>query len=279
VNIDLRVPRDTWLRSTETNVEMAGDLLVVYDRSEGDLVLVGELEALRGSHLVLNRSFELEGGTVSFIGRPGLNPDLDIEATTRIRRRDNPDLEVVARVGGTLIQPVVTLSTDEVGIAEADLMSYLVFGQPSRELGSSQTALFRETDVGGAVTRNLEGGLRWYSGVLANQVGAAIAQGTPFVDYLSVQGGLSGLLGTQVEAGSYVGRDVFVVAVFQWSGGQSDAQNTVRGVRVEWDGDALGAEVFWEDRFLRSSSGGIPLPDLTLQPRVFGLFVFRDWGY
>ena len=67
LNIDLAVPRDTWLRSIETNVEMAGDLVVAYDRSAADLVMVGELEAVRGSHLVLGRTFDLDGGTVSFI--------------------------------------------------------------------------------------------------------------------------------------------------------------------------------------------------------------------
>ncbi|MDX1492550.1 MAG: translocation/assembly module TamB domain-containing protein, partial [Longimicrobiales bacterium] len=88
VNVDLSVPRGTWLRSIDTNVEMTGDLLVRYDRSAGDFVLIGELEALRGSHRVLGRNFQLQGGTVAFIGRPGLNPDLNIEATTRIRSPD-----------------------------------------------------------------------------------------------------------------------------------------------------------------------------------------------
>jgi autotransporter translocation and assembly factor TamB len=64
VAVDLSVPRDTWLRSEDTNVEIGGSLLVSYDRLQRDLVMVGELEALRGSYLVLGRRFEVEGGVV-----------------------------------------------------------------------------------------------------------------------------------------------------------------------------------------------------------------------
>ena len=58
VEVDLSVPRNTWLRSNEMNVEMGGEqLIVTYDRRESDLVLIGDLQALRGSvsytHLTL----------------------------------------------------------------------------------------------------------------------------------------------------------------------------------------------------------------------------------
>lgn len=280
LNIDLAVPRDTWLRSIETNVEMAGDLVVAYDRSAADLVMVGELEAVRGSHLVLGRTFDLDGGTVSFIGRPGLNPDLDIQASTRIRRRDVEDLEVRAQVGGTLIQPVVTLSTEEVGVGEADLVSYLIFGQRTSELGSSQSAIFGQLSQNQAISTLRTGGLTWYGGALANQFGAALAQGTGIVDYLSVQGGLNQLGRTEFEAGRYLGRDVFVVLVFQTTADDTESANPLGGARVEWaPTEDYHVEAFLEDRFLRSGAAGFALPGLLDNDRVVGIFVFRDWGY
>ena len=278
VDIDLEVPRDTWLRSIETQVEMAGDLVVVYDRSAADLVLIGELQALRGSHLVLGRSFPLDGGAVSFIGRPGLNPNLDIRASTRIRRRDSEDLEISAHVGGTLIQPVVTLSTDEVGTSESDLVSYLIFGQSSAERGN-QSELF-----GGDLRNTLSsGGLTYLGGALANQFAAVIAQGIG-LDYLSVQVGAgsadanASTIGL-VEAGRYLGNDLFVVLVFQPSA-QDIEGSKLRGARVEWalTGDYY-IEGFLEDRFLRSGTTGFAIPGLLDNTRVVGLLVFRDWGY
>ena len=40
-----------------------------------DMVMVGELQALRGSYSVLGRRFEVQQGTVGFIGTPGHQPD------------------------------------------------------------------------------------------------------------------------------------------------------------------------------------------------------------
>ncbi|MDA0328620.1 MAG: translocation/assembly module TamB [Gemmatimonadetes bacterium] len=280
VNVDLSVPSDTWLRSNETNVEMGGNLLVRYDRSAGDFVLIGELQALRGSHLVLGRTFGLDGGTVNFIGRPGLNPDLDIRASTRIRRPADRPLNVTALVEGTLIQPIVTLSTDEVGYAQSDLVSYLIFGQPSSSLGGSQGQVL------GQLSQSVvgQGLLTYASGALANRFGAAIARGLT-LDYLSVQSsaGAQGAGGgtdrdTQVELGRYVGDELFVVVV--WRPQRPDNANQFPGVRVEWAlTDELSIEGFLEDRFLRSASSTLGATGQLDNQQIWGIFLFRDWGY
>ncbi|MGD8319860.1 MAG: translocation/assembly module TamB domain-containing protein, partial [Gemmatimonadota bacterium] len=122
-NVDLSVPRDTWLRSEDMNVEIGGELIVTYDRQQRDLVMVGELNALRGSYSVLGRRFEVQSGTVGFVGTPGVNPTLDIQAVAHIRRMEGDPLDVTATVSGTLTQPRVTLSSDEQGIAQSDLVS------------------------------------------------------------------------------------------------------------------------------------------------------------
>ena len=124
VEVDLSVPRNTWLRSNEMNVEMGGEqLIVTYDRRESDLVLIGDLQALRGSYSVLGRSFEVNGGTISFLGTPGINPVLNIQALSRIRRIEDEPLEVTANVEGTLTLPRVALTTDEAGLVQSDLIS------------------------------------------------------------------------------------------------------------------------------------------------------------
>lgn len=277
VDIDLSVPRNTWLRSIDTNVEMGGELLVTYDRREGDLVLIGELEAVRGSHLVLGRTFEVESGTVSFIGRPGLNPDLDIQASTRIFRRQDENLQVDAHVGGTLIQPVVTLSTEEAGTSEADIVSYLVFGQASGDLSSTRSAMFSRLAEEGAFS----GGVSFLSGQFANQFGTVLAQETGLLDYVSVQLGSRAdrFYGrSEVEAGWYLGRRMFAVVVLRPTVGGADVSR-FGGARLELQlNEGLSGEVFLEDRFLRSGAG-FTLPELLDDPMVLGIFFFRDWGY
>ncbi|MEQ9401840.1 MAG: translocation/assembly module TamB domain-containing protein [Longimicrobiales bacterium] len=272
MDVDLSVPRDAWLRSSDMNVEMGGSLQVSYDRAKRDIVLVGELEALRGSYSVLGRNFDVESGTVSFIGTPGINPRLDIQAVTRVRRtsadRGDP-LEVSANVTGTLTQPRVGLSTQEAGIAESDLVSYLVFGRPTSELASGQNAVLQ-----GAAGSFVSG----VAGTLATQLGSAFAQGVG-VDYLSVsqagdfslqQGGA--FAGTQIELGQYFGNDIFIVLILRPLDNQRFG-----GARVEVAlTDLYNVEGFIESRFLRSALVGL---DEITQDRILGLFVFREWGY
>jgi hypothetical protein len=287
VGIDLSVPRDVWLRSRDMNVEMGGDLLVRYDRALGDLVLVGELQALRGSYLVLGRTFEVTGGTVAFLGQAGVNPSLDIQARSRIRRRGGDPLEVAANVEGTLVQPVVTLSSEEAGLAQSDLISYLVFGRPGAELGTGSG-----TGLGGRFGQDIQGGLSTYAtGALFSQIGAAVAQGVG-IDYLAIsQGDVFGdgnvarnfLNTAQFELGSYLGDDVFVVLVLSrpsdTSSEGSAGVNFFRGLRVEWAlTDNVFVEGFIEDRFLRSGTGGFGVAGLD-GVTILGAFLFREWGY
>lgn len=286
VSVNMSVPRGSWLRSIESNVELSGDLLVVYDRSASDFVLIGNLEAVRGSHLVLGRAFEVDGGAVRFIGRPGMNPDLDIQATSRIRRPNDAPFVVNAQVGGSLVQPVVTLTTEETGLAEEDLVSYLIFGQPSGSLGGRNGAEVGQIQRSNAVN-SIGGGLVTYvGGAFANQFGTAIARELFSLDYFSVQQqggtqslGAEGQRDTQIELGRYVGPDAFVVMVIRPF--DTGSQNAVAGVRVEWAlTDDYNVEGFFEDRFLRSGSQLLGSSNGLLEnERILGVFFFREWGY
>jgi autotransporter translocation and assembly factor TamB len=275
VDVDLSVPRDTWLRSEEMNVEMGGSLYMRYDRLRRDVVMVGELQALRGSYSVLGRRFDVQSGTIGFIGTPGINPSLDIQAVSRIRRPQAEPLDVSATVAGTLTQPQVTLSSEEQGIAESDLVSYLIFGRPSYELATGQQAL-----VGAAAGA----GVTFVSGTLASQLGTALSQGIG-LDYLSIsQAGdfgvasISGnpLAGTQVEVGQYLTDDVFFILVFRPKPGPE--QSAFGGARMEVAlNDDYNVQAFWEDRFLRSGFSGFG--QLVSNAQVIGIFIFREWGY
>ncbi|MCG6957483.1 MAG: translocation/assembly module TamB, partial [Gemmatimonadetes bacterium] len=286
VEVNLSVPRDSWLRSEDMNVEMGGSLLVRYDRSKRDVVMVGELQTLRGSYSVLGRRFEVQQGTVGFIGTPGLNPTLDIQAVAHIRRVDADPLDVTATVSGTLTQPKVNLTSNEQGIAESDLVSYLIFGRPSYELATGEAKLAQgaASSVLGAAA---SAGVTYLSGTLASRIGTALSRevGLDYVsitqagDYGVASGSLAGsaLTSTQVEVGRYWGDNVFFVLVFRPR--PEPQQSIFAGARAEVAlNDNYNVQGFWEDRFLRSGITGFG--DLAGQAsRVIGLFIFRDWGY
>jgi autotransporter translocation and assembly factor TamB len=259
------------------NVEMGGSLSMRYDRVRRDVVMVGELQALRGSYSVLGRRFDVQSGTIGFIGTPGINPSLDIQAMSRIRRMEGDRLDVTATVSGTLTQPRVTLSSAEQGVAESDLVSYLIFGRPSYELATGQQAL-----VGAAAGA----GVTILSGTLATRLGAALSQRIG-LDYLSItQAGDFGiasitgnpLAGAQVEVGQYLGEDVFFILVFRPKPEPGTGQNFFGGARMEVAlNDDYNLQGFWEDRSLRSGLLGIG--QLGPNTQVIGVFIFREWGY
>ena len=287
LDVELSMSRGSWLRGKDMNVEMDGDLQVFWDRNERDLAMVGELQAVRGYYTVLGRQFQVQAGGVSFIGTPGVNPNLDIEAFHRIRTPED-DLEVTATVEGTLLSPRVSLSSSAVfGIAESDLVSYLIFGRPSYALASGQNNYVQGAagsllGAAGGATINLA------LGTVGSQLGSAVARDFG-LDYLAITQGdyvdpFAASFGwgttvatTQVEIGQYLTDDLF--AALNWRplndlGGET--QSRFASLRLEWRlAEFWTLEGFYEDRFARS-----PLFRADYkQGKILGFFFWREWGY
>ncbi len=281
VNIDLAVQRNTWLRSTQLNVEMRGDLIVTYDRQRRDVVMIGELEAVRGQYQFLVQSFEVEGGSIEFIGIPGINPNMNIQAAARVRRQGGSEpLAINAQVGGTLIEPRVELTTDDAAVSESDILSYIAVGQPASALTSSagSTVLGGVTSiVGGSLTSSL----------------SSLAQGAGWLDYFAISQAVDATAlgassqaigrsfsGTQVEFGRYFGDgDYFGAVMFRPLYAAGGTGSLLGGARIEWQAsDQYHVELFAEDRFFRNGSFGFRdfEGDFSL---VFGFSLFREWGY
>src|SRR6185369_7647504 len=89
-SVAVRVGNDVWLRSSEANIQLAGDF-VVDKQIEGNLPryrLDGTMRAVRGTYrlalgyenspVALNKEFRVTRGTVRFFGTPDFNPEMDI---------------------------------------------------------------------------------------------------------------------------------------------------------------------------------------------------------
>jgi translocation and assembly module TamB len=286
VNVALAVERGTFLRSQQMNVEIGGDLIVTYDRAAQDIVMIGELEAVRGQYTFLSRTFDVRSGTVDFLGTPGINPNLDIQAVARVRRREADPLDITANLTGTLVDPRVRLSAEGQAVSESDLISYLVFGRPSSEFNSFFAG--GRGGTGGMSDGLLGEGASFLSSTLAASL-ASLAQGIGWVDYLSVSqtadvsassGGLSPFAGTQVEIGQYfLGGDYFAAVTLRPLSGTGRSNNILGGFRLEWQAsDQYHVEAFAEDRFLRG--GGYGYQELGIRSSlIYGLSLFREWGY
>ncbi len=277
VDADLSIPRDVWLRSRELNVEIGGDLIVTFDRSGREILLVGSVAAIRGNYNAFGRQFQVRSGTVDFVGTPGINPALSIEAVHRLRQQGGEPLDIVASLEGTLLQPRISLSSDSgVNISESDLISYLIFGRPSYALASAESRMLGDAAISagiGAATGQL-------SALLGQQIG---------LDFFSITqaqqtGGFGALTGevlvdTQVELGQYVTDNVFLALVLRPLRGIGGSQAQIPGARLEWRfTDLWTFNAYIEDRFGRE--GVYTFGELGLQVnRILGLELFREWGY
>ncbi len=181
-NVEVEMGDEVWLRGPEANVKLGGRLRVTTsaerprgtDEDAARLALDGALTAVRGTYRlnlgVVQRTFEIEQGTVRFFGEPEFNPTLDIRALYTVRRVNTqaaqPDVQIRAIIGGTLADPELALAgVDDDRLSESDALSYLVLGVPSLAVGGVQqtnqqtaTALAL-TSLGSYLTDRAAGGV------------------------------------------------------------------------------------------------------------------------
>jgi translocation and assembly module TamB len=290
-----------WLRSAEANINLGGSLTVNGGRDApgaaplSTLSLAGALTTERGTYRLdlglVQRTFEVEQGSVTFFGEPDVNPTLAINAlyTTRAfdARAAQQDVRVRVTIGGTLLQPSVALSSPDSARlgGSADLISYLVTGRPSLEIGG------RANDYGATATQLLIGSA---SSVLTSRLGNGLfdqvvlsgAAGGPGVD--GTTNLLSGArldLGKQLNDRAYLRLDAGLCQVGNLLGGGG------RFDPVSFT-DALGVKVDYRFEEGILLSAGIEPPSSALlcgrgegargfapTPRQWGFDLFRAWKF
>ncbi len=209
-----RLGSEVWMRSSEADVQLAGDVSVI-KRGE-DYRLNGTLTATRGFYRLqlgpaVTRDFVVTRGEIRFLGTPDLNADLDIDTQHQIRSTRGAPVTVNAHLGGTVYQPRLTLSSDvQPPLSETEIVSYLLFGAPSvhafAESGGNQGRFVFEQSVDR------------FANVLAGEIERSLLNGLGVpLDYLQIRPGefSRGFSGTEIALGKqlYVlGRPVFLVA-------------------------------------------------------------------
>ena len=306
--LQVTMGRDVWLRSEEANINLGGALNITRSRLQrgtvgnagSQLALVGTLQTVRGSYRLnvgagVQRAFDVETGDVRFFGDVDLNPTLSINALHTVRQYSTqsarPDVRVRVHIGGTLASPTAELSSpDSLRVTNGDLISYLVTGGPSDEIGgrngdigSTAARVFVSsfgTFLGGKATGTLcddaqisTAGLDAYQGKIAD-VGAGLLSGTRFN------------CAKQVGTDTFVRLDAGLCQVGQLlaTGGTSAESPTFA--------DALGVKVDYRVRSNLTFSFGIEPPTSAVlcsrdanargfapTPRQFGLDLFRLWRF
>jgi translocation and assembly module TamB len=182
-----------------------------------------------------------------------------------VRTVRGTDLAVRARIGGTLLEPRLSLESDQrPPLSETEIVSYLLFGRPSFDLLGAATGTGSEQAVLGGAVVGL--GLSLAAGQLAQTVVANL--GLP-LDYIAIQPGAAGdrLGTTRVEAGTQIGERTFLklnaplCEVRRGLSGQLLGASIEYRLHVRWRLEASLEPLLQECRAL----GGAPRPSAPYQ--------------
>ncbi|MEX2581822.1 MAG: translocation/assembly module TamB domain-containing protein [Gemmatimonadota bacterium] len=277
--VEVTVDESVWLESDEMRVQIGGD--VVLFRTGDELRIFGSLQAVRGTYALeissIVREFDVISGRVQFFGTGDLNPSLDIVAGYRVRSStigSGGDITILVQVTGTLLSPRLQLAAEtSVPLSEADLISYLLFGQPSFELGGVNRAFAEQLLV-----------QEFVGGFLASELERPILR-AGICDWVRVRPGATtsfqGLVGggpfqgAVIECGWELASDFFLT-------GQTSIGGLFGGGFADW---RLGVEWQIDDQWMWEASYGSVLRDPAFgildetRALQFSTDIRRQWEY
>jgi autotransporter translocation and assembly factor TamB len=278
-DLELEMGSDVWLRSNEANIQLGGAARLSKRRNQ--YLVSGTLQALRGTYRLklgpVTREFVVAQGTVHYFGTPDQDAALDIEAKHVVHpvptasQRSTEDITVVAHITGSLLVPKVTLEAERRELSQTELISYLLFGKSSVDLGGDQGGIADQRAV-------VQSALALLSGEIEQTI---VSGGVP-VDYVEIRPGGGGagapLLGWQFAVGGQLGAKTFLVVNAGFCEGRQVGVSNTLGLSLqfrispEWRTEAsfepvqtcadptseaqgntlprqVGLDLFWERRY------------------------------
>jgi len=194
VDMDTHWGRNVWYREGVTNIETQGDLRIQKTKESSNLILTGSIRSVRGTYNYFGRDFNIDSGQIQFAGTPDINPLLNIEASYS----GDPTTTIYLDITGSTDKPVLKVRSNP-PLAQEDIISVIVFGQPLNELRSrtgSQTNNQQMMQAAGGV-------LGSYVTQELRQTGIAELN----VDMLNLQATPQG---SQLNVGRYLTRRLFI---------------------------------------------------------------------
>ena len=101
--LKIAIPRNTWIRNQEMNMEISGTMSVV--KKKADTKLFGSLKIVRGTYNFYGKIFKVKSGTVDFQGDPTINPHVELEVEHLFRGTDRVKNWLILKISGTLAKP------------------------------------------------------------------------------------------------------------------------------------------------------------------------------
>jgi hypothetical protein len=154
-DLEVSVGRSVWIENEELRAQIESDQVLVNLLPDGTWRVFGDVRVVRGTYRlevgVITRRFDVREGAVRFLGTPDLNPSLDIIAAHEVLTGTDRGgfLTILVHVSGTIESPSIELTTDtQPPLPESEILSYLIFGMPSYQIGGDAGALAQQLIVG-----------------------------------------------------------------------------------------------------------------------------------
>jgi translocation and assembly module TamB len=190
--IALDLPRRIFVRGRGLESEWSGALTVGGTSSEPRLT--GDISLVRGVFSFASKRFQLQRGTVSFLGGRSIDPLLDLAAEYR-----TSELTAVIAVRGPASDPALEV-TSQPPLPQSEVLAQVMFGKATTRLSPFEAVqLAAALDAlarGDTWTEDALGSIRQFLGL----------------DVLTVDSGTGDEKGPAVEVGRYLGDRVYVGA-------------------------------------------------------------------
>ena len=234
--VTVRIQHNAWVRRTDADIELGGELKVTKAPGE-EVRIVGTIRLLRGWYVFQGRRFTLEEGTITFNGATPPNPTFDVTAVFK-----NPNYRVTVHLGGTSEKPELTLASDP-PLEQADILSVILFGKPARDLGKGESVKLQEQ------------ALQLASGYVMPELRESVMN-TLGLDTLDVEMPQGSDRRGRVSVGRYLPGDVFVSLAQEFGARAGEAVGVEYGLTPEISikgststrGDSA-IDVFWHRRY------------------------------
>ncbi len=132
----IEMPRNTWIRSPDMNVELSGELVLVKQGKQFELF--GSINVRRGTYDIYGKRFKIEKGVFNFQGGVDFNPQIELIAEHVFRTAEREKQTLLLKVTGTALSPKLNFTLDDIEISEGDALSYIIFGKNLEELTHGQ---------------------------------------------------------------------------------------------------------------------------------------------
>jgi len=178
----------------DLNITVGGNIDVT-KAADAPLILLGEVDTVRGTYQFQGRRFDLvRGGTIRFTGEEQINPLLDVTATRLI---PNTGVEARVHITGSVKAPELELTSDP-PLDESDILALIVFNRPVNELGSGERTSLAATAGGIA------------GGFIASPLGESIGKALDLDLFEITTTTDTGDLGAGITVGQQVGDRAFL---------------------------------------------------------------------